>query len=354
MTMTSASIVVRRRLVASLVEQTRHPLGVVEVHLAAERLDQVFLRHCPQTFADFRLSPFALRRRIAAGVEQLASARPNLVRDGGSANHPRDLLDAPVLVEPLDARHRAARREPISRFGNCVAPRAAICGRCVMQSTWNRLPKRLQPGTRRRRRRARRCPRRPRRRSASCPASSLGRAERLQREHDARQLAARHDARERPQILARVRRHEELGLVDAAVRSTPSRRKLALVEPDLEPRSRHRELRKQRLQVARKLTAAARRRARQITRRRQGTPPSPPRAPCTRSSARSPAPVSRSRSRASCVTSFDHVLQRRTVLPLQPLEQREPVLDLLQSARRRVDAVRVACEERTRGPRAAI
>jgi hypothetical protein len=35
----------RRCLVAGLVEQTRHPLRVVEVHLAAEGLDQVSLRH---------------------------------------------------------------------------------------------------------------------------------------------------------------------------------------------------------------------------------------------------------------------------------------------------------------------
>src|SRR6185369_4469506 len=47
--------------VTSLVEQTRHPLGVVEVHLTAERLDEVFLRHFlsySRTFAfSFRLSP---------------------------------------------------------------------------------------------------------------------------------------------------------------------------------------------------------------------------------------------------------------------------------------------------------
>jgi hypothetical protein len=50
-------------LEASLVEQSRHPLGIVEVHLAAERLDEIFLRHFlsyPRTFAfAFRLSPDA-------------------------------------------------------------------------------------------------------------------------------------------------------------------------------------------------------------------------------------------------------------------------------------------------------
>ena len=54
------------RLVAGLVEQAGHPLGVVDVHLAAERLDQVFLGHVYTAIADFRfrlavlsLSPLA-------------------------------------------------------------------------------------------------------------------------------------------------------------------------------------------------------------------------------------------------------------------------------------------------------
>ena len=41
-----------------------------------------------------------------------------------------------------------------------------------------------------------------------------------------------------------------------------------------------------------------------------------------------------------------HVGERRAVLPLQPLEQRQPVLDLLQARGRRVDAGGVAAEER--------
>jgi hypothetical protein len=50
------------RLVAGLLEEARHPLRIVDVHLAAERLDQVFLGQFTVTFAfavdfRFRLSP---------------------------------------------------------------------------------------------------------------------------------------------------------------------------------------------------------------------------------------------------------------------------------------------------------
>ena len=37
------------------------------------------------------------------------------------------------------------------------------------------------------------------------------------------------------------------------------------------------------------------------------------------------------------VTAGDDLVQRRTVLALEPLEQRQPILDLLQAARRRVN-----------------
>ena len=41
--------VVGRRLVAGLIEQTGHPLRVVDVHLTAERFDEVLLRHALKT-----------------------------------------------------------------------------------------------------------------------------------------------------------------------------------------------------------------------------------------------------------------------------------------------------------------
>ena len=67
MTTTSASMSLRRRLVAGLLEQPGHPLGVVDVHLAAERFDQVFLGHCGHESCSARLSlsPFAFRLALA-------------------------------------------------------------------------------------------------------------------------------------------------------------------------------------------------------------------------------------------------------------------------------------------------
>src|SRR6476659_9935510 len=43
---------------------------------------------------------------------------------------------------------------------------------------------------------------------------------------------------------------------------------------------------------------------------------------------------------------LDHVLERRTVLPLEALEQREAIRDLLKACWRRIDAVSVTAQER--------
>ena len=67
------------RLVAGLLQQARHPLGVVDVHLAAERLDEVFLGHvaCVARARRLSLSPFAFRLSLspslAASRQQLAA-----------------------------------------------------------------------------------------------------------------------------------------------------------------------------------------------------------------------------------------------------------------------------------------
>ena len=59
-------------------------------------------------------------------------------------------------------------------------------------------------------------------------ARSVGRGQRLQREHDPRELAAGGDARQGPEVFARVRRDVELPLVDPAFASSrlphPARR----------------------------------------------------------------------------------------------------------------------------------
>ena len=91
-----------------------------------------------------------------------------------------------------------------------------------MQSTWNAS--------------ASRCSRAPTT-SADCPADArvhlvedqrlarrVGRRQRLQRQHDPRQLAARGDARQRPQVLAGVGRDVELRLLDPPLRPLRPRR----------------------------------------------------------------------------------------------------------------------------------
>src|SRR5262245_49074955 len=73
--------------------------------------------------------------------------------------------------------------------------------------------------------------------------------QRFQREHYPRQLAARHNPRERPKFLARIRGNEKFRVVDTPL--TPARLgKLALVESHLETRPRHREFVQQYFHVA--------------------------------------------------------------------------------------------------------
>src|SRR5712691_816129 len=203
-------------------------------------------------FADFRfrLLPFALSGpgHFRPGVEQFAGTGPNLLGNGGAANHTRDFFDSPVFVEPTDACHRAA---PTHGFFNRELRRSARRDLWQVRDAQDLepLPQRLQSRTD----------------DVSDAAADTGidlvedqrlawrvfGRQRLQRQHNPRELATGDDARQRPEILARVRRHEELRLVDTAF--APRRLgKVALVEPDLETRSGHRELREQRLEVARK------------------------------------------------------------------------------------------------------
>ena len=65
----------------------------------------------------------------------------------------------------------------------------------------------------------------------------------------------------------------------------------------------------------------------------------------SRSSPASSDRVSNSRSRAEPRPGRDDVLQRRTVLPLQTLDQRQSILDLLKPPRRRIDVVGVATQQ---------
>ena len=128
------------RLEAGLLEQPRHPLGVVDVHLAAERLDQIFTRH-RSTFG-FRLrlslSPFAFRLRAfalarlsrtpAASVKHLTGRRaeaPSVIASPPSIRASSSTRPSRRAASTVVSRAAAAR--PASRSGSACrrTPRSA-------------------------------------------------------------------------------------------------------------------------------------------------------------------------------------------------------------------------------------
>ena len=184
---------------------------------------------------------------------------------------------------------------------------------------------------------------RPGRRRARRPIGGVAepvprrRGQRLDGEHDARQLAAGHDPRQRAEVLAGVWRHEELRRVDAARgpgRLRHRRRRSAprsACAPSPAPRAALRGAAPSAWRCGAappdSAPAAARKAARAAA-----TPRS--------SSAMRSSPRSRSvSSRRRRVAARDDVGQRRPVFPLQPLEQRQAFLELLELRRRRLDAV---------------
>ena len=132
------------RLEAGLFEQAGHPLGVVDVHLAAEGLDQVFARHVrllfgvspAATFAFAFRFRFAFRLRRADAPSSISRAdRAKAIGDRFAAQHPRELVDAAVVVEPARPSSACGPRSTRFSIWKCVSAYAAICGRWVMQST---------------------------------------------------------------------------------------------------------------------------------------------------------------------------------------------------------------------------
>ena len=145
------------RFVARPARAARHALGVVHVHLAAERLDQVFARHVSATFA-FRSFAFAVRARfafrrrslshfrvvrLAASARRLTRRRPSSI-SRADARRPSVIASPPSMRAssstrpPSSSRRHVVRvRPPSTRFSiaKCVSAYAAICGRCVMHST---------------------------------------------------------------------------------------------------------------------------------------------------------------------------------------------------------------------------
>ena len=182
---------------------------------------------------------------------------------------------------PASARHGGDRVAPGARAFHHAgggAARAAIGARCVTQSTWRpaaRLPELLR---RRRRRRARRC-RRPPRRRPWWAHRSAARQDGLEREHRARQLAARGDLRASG-------RSSSPGFADRrnSTRSSPRAadpRPLG-PRPGSDARARTRVLHAERAELALRSTAPSARqpraRFRELVRRRRTAPPRPRRA----------------------------------------------------------------------------
>ena len=93
--------VIGRGLVARLVEQPSHALRVVDVHLTAERLDEVFPGHSATFAFAFRLL-FTLRRK----PKHLPGTGANRLRDRPAADHTADFFNTTQIVQSLNCRHR--------------------------------------------------------------------------------------------------------------------------------------------------------------------------------------------------------------------------------------------------------
>ena len=100
-----------RRLVAGLLQQPRHPLGVVDVHLAAVGFDEIF--HPARRRFRFRLAAFAFAFGLCfAFAQQLPRGRARGVRRRRSSNHTRQLLDPLAIrsaARPASACGRSRR-----------------------------------------------------------------------------------------------------------------------------------------------------------------------------------------------------------------------------------------------------
>ena len=201
-------------------EQAGHALGVVDVHLAAVGLDQVLARHYLPHFRFRPRATFAFRFRLGAAFA-FAWAR--------SSRAPASTCG--VAGPPLPSSAQSPARAPSSSRRVTVVtvrgPRTALGDGEVggglrgdrrqvgdAQHLGGRSPSRrsFSPTT---------VAVRPPMPASTSSKTSVRRgwlagAERLERQHHPRQLAARGDAGQRPRRLADVGGQEELAAVDAA------------------------------------------------------------------------------------------------------------------------------------------
>ena len=174
-----------------------------------------------------------------------------------------------------------------------------------------------------------------------------------EREHDARQLAAGRDPRQRPEVLAGIRREEELDVVDAARASTRRRASRAATRTS----TRHAASPGR---PGRASSARPSRRGRASRRRDSRAPRLEERSRALR--------ARRARARATLLfagaergqlvaerrCAREHVVERRPVLPLQALERRQPIFDGLQPIGRRVEVARVSRRKNARSSSARL
>src|SRR5205085_11601609 len=127
------------RFKAGLLEQPRHPFRVVDVHLTTERLDEILSRHVYGLRLPFALSlsPFAFSPAAAPSACAARSSRADALA--------ASVTTAPPSIRAISStracrssRATVVRVRPASmRFSiwKWVSAAAAICGRCVIQST---------------------------------------------------------------------------------------------------------------------------------------------------------------------------------------------------------------------------
>src|SRR2546428_4852978 len=109
-------------LKTGLLEEARHPFRIVNVHLAAERLDEIFARHRlpmrprrPRWFlaygdtVRFRSFAFAFCHRFAFRLtgslpQHLTRGAPKAIANRLASQHARELVDSTRLIESSDGR----------------------------------------------------------------------------------------------------------------------------------------------------------------------------------------------------------------------------------------------------------
>ena len=300
----------------------------------------------------FRLSPpdvdFAFASRLPPATQHLAALTHE--RRRGSSPPPSIRASSSTRPSPSSRATRVsgpAAARPASRSGSA----SSRVGRDLRQvrdaEHLERAAERAAACCRRRRPRARRCRRRPRRRSASsrarrsCASVFSASMMRDSSPPDTMRASGRRSSPgfgETKNSAGRCPRSVHGALGRGAASNRTSNRVRSIASSPSSRLERARELERPPRGAARESSRAPSRYA--VARRRELARRAPP----TRSS-----PCSRScSSRAQRVAPRDHVGERRAVLALQPLEQREPLLDLLQPRRRGVDAVRVARRKNAR------